>query len=329
MMKTPLSDTIAAAATPPGEGGLAVIRISGRNATEIAARVFKPARPGAGFQHQRAVLGRLLDNAGDIDTALALFFSSPRSYTGEDTVELSLHGGPILVRRTLEALRKAGARPAEPGEFTRRAFLNGKMDLVQAESVASLIRAETESAQRAAQTQLEGGLSRSYRELRETLMTQLALVETNIDFAEEDVSVLDRAAMAVNLKNTDVRMEALLASYETGRLIVDGAHVAIVGPPNAGKSSLMNALCEKERVIVDAHPGTTRDLVEETMALGGMKVTLMDTAGLRKGRSRVESKGIERAQKAAAEADLALIVLDVSVPLSKTSLKDMLNLPCR
>jgi tRNA modification GTPase len=313
--------TIAAVSTPPGQGGIAVIRVSGPDAKSVIGKVFEPAGPARAFKDRRMLYGRVRRGTGVLDRAMAVFLKGPATYTGEDTAEIHCHGGGFVARAVLSAVLDAGAMPAAPGEFTRRAFLNGKMDLVQAEAVAGLIRADTERYYRMALAQLSGALSDRFRALKNEIVGLLTLAEANIDFAEEDVSVFDPRAAAAGVRAIIRRMDGMLLSYRRGRLISHGIRVAIVGPPNAGKSSLFNALCEKERVIVDEHPGTTRDLVEETIAVAGQKITLIDTAGMRRSGSRVESKGIALAARAAGQADITLVVLDGSIRTPRRTLE--------
>lgn len=321
--------TIAALATPSGEGGIAVLRISGREATVIAARIFKPLGAKQNLSPREAVFGKIEHHGLFIDQGIALYFKAPLSYTGEDTVEISCHGGRYVAKKLLEAALNAGAQPAEPGEFTRRAFLNDKIDLIQAEAVANLIHADTEAAHRLARRQLSGALSGHFQALKDELKEILTLLEANIDFAEEEIELFDRKALRKRIDGVRARITEMAATYERGRLLSGGIRIAIAGPPNAGKSSLFNALCEAERVIVDKHPGTTRDLIEETVTIKDRKVTLIDTAGIRRGKSRVESLGIRLSRQAVRDADLALLVFDATKMPSKPMLNKFLLLPCR
>ena len=319
------SDTIAAIATPAGEGGIAVIRISGPEARSIAERVFR-ARSGKGvadFRGYSTHYGFIVDPysavaSGSIgapeeeealDDALLTVFRSPRSYTGEDVCELSCHGGSSTARRVLDVVLQAGARSAEPGEFTQRAFLNGKMDLAQAEAVADLIRARTESARRLARRQLDGQLSRAVAQLKEDLIGILAAIEVTIDFSDE-VGELDNGEIASRLLESHRDLVRLQHSAGVGRILRDGISVAIVGRPNVGKSSLLNALLRCDRAIVTAVPGTTRDTIEESVTISGLPIALVDTAGMRETRDDVERIGVERSRDALIAADVALYVLD-------------------
>jgi tRNA modification GTPase len=307
------AETIAAIATPPGRGAIAVVRLSGPDARAVGARVFRSRAPLADRQ---ATFGRIVDaNGATIDEGLALFFASPRSYTGEDVLELHVHGSTVVARDVLLACLAAGARHAEAGEFTRRAFLAGKLDLSQAEAVADLIEAEHRSAARAAAAQLAGGLAREAERLRGELERILEELAAAIDFPDE-VETPPASALAARLEPVQRALAALLATAEAGRLVREGVSVAIVGPPNAGKSSLLNALLGAERALVSEIAGTTRDTIEETLALDGIVARVIDTAGLRRTGERLEAAGIARAERALDEARIALVVIDGSAPLT-------------
>ena len=304
--------TIVAVATPPGEGGIAVIRLSGREAREIASRIFRAHKPGdllklPGYSTRYGVWFDPV--SGEVfDDGLLTLFRAPHSYTGEDAAELSCHGGRAATSRALSAVRAAGARLAEPGEFTQRAFLNGKLDLAQAEAVADLISAQTESARRVAQRQLTGSLSQKLNVIREELIGILAAIEVTIDFSEE-VGDLDHVTMLSRVEKVQVSVHNLVKTWERGRILREGLRVAIVGRPNVGKSSLLNALLRTDRAIVTEIAGTTRDTLEETANLSGVPVTLVDTAGLRETQDRVEKIGVERAKATIETADVTLFVL--------------------
>ncbi len=309
-----LDDTIAAVATPPGEGGVGIVRLSGPRAFAIAGRLFKTrAGSPSSLPSHTIHYGIVQDpESGErIDDALLLIFRAPRSYTGEDVVEFSCHGGPVTVGRVLALVLRAGARSAEPGEFTRRAFLNGRMDLAQAEAVADQIRARTEAAQRVALRQREGLLSREVRRLRDELVGALAAVEVTIDFSEE-VGDLDYEAFESRLSSLRSEIGRLLHSSGRGRVYREGARLAIIGRPNVGKSSLLNALLRENRAIVTPVAGTTRDVIEETANICGIPITAIDTAGLRETDDAVERIGVERARAAAESASLILFVVDGS-----------------
>ncbi len=307
------SDTIAAIATPPGEGGIAIIRISGPEAISIASQLFVPEKiktiskmPGYSICY-----GRVVDPETDEeeDDGLLTIFRAPHSYTGEDTVEISCHGGRAGTSRILRLTLDAGARAAEPGEFTMRAFLNGRIDLAQAEAVADLIRARSESARREARRQLDGSLSKEVAGIRNELEGIIASIEVTIDFSEE-VGELDYDATAMRITSALGRINQLISTSPHGLILREGLRVAIVGRPNVGKSTLMNALLRSERAIVTDIAGTTRDLLEDQAMIGGISVVLIDTAGIRETVDRVEEIGVRRARQAAESADLILLVID-------------------
>ena len=302
-------DTIAAVATPMGEGGIAVIRVSGPLALRIAQKVFG-GNTGE-IKGYTVRYGRFVDplNGDVVDDGLLTIFRAPHSYTGEDSVELSCHGGRVTTAQVLKLTLDAGARLAGPGEFTQRAFLNGKLDLAQAEAVADVIRARTEAARRQARRQLEGALSSVIQEMREALIGILAAIEVTIDFSEE-VGELDYGPLEARIDMVYGQVGRLLATSGRGRVLREGLHVALVGRPNVGKSSLLNALLRSDRAIVTPIAGTTRDTLEETATLGGLAVVLTDTAGIRDTVDVIERMGVQRAHEAAFRADVALLVLD-------------------
>ena len=307
-----LDDTIVAVATPPGRGGVGVIRLSGRDAVAIARVLVGVAR--ALEEPNVASVVDLRDPfaPGEIlDRAVVTWFRAPRSYTGEDVVELSCHGSPVVLEAVFAALLGAGARVATPGEFTLRAFLNGRIDLAQAEAVRDLVDAQTAHQARRAQRQLHGELSRRLAPLKERLLNLIVQLESTVEFVEDDIAPESRAALVAELAAASRDLGVLTASYRIGRLVVEGLSVALVGAPNTGKSSIFNRLVEAERAIVTAIPGTTRDLVSERVELDGIPVRLVDTAGLRDTDDMVERIGIERTRSAIADADVVLIVVDV------------------
>ncbi len=313
-------DTIAAIATPIGEGGLAVIRISGPRALAVADEVFRPVgtssvRPSAAKSHS-IQFGRIVRGGKVVDEVLLAVLRAPRTFTREDTVEISCHGGILPAKLALDALLEHGARMAEPGEFTRRAFLNGRIDLAQAEAVADLIQSRTELALAAANEQLAGKLSRRINELRDKLMLALTHVEAHIDFPDEDISPDTKEELMGRLENGFEFITELLRTAGEGQILRRGIRAAIVGRPNVGKSSLLNRLLGHDRAIVSPIPGTTRDTIEETANFRGLPIVFIDTAGLREARDEIEEEGIRRSRQSLAQAELILHVLDGSGPLT-------------
>jgi tRNA modification GTPase len=313
------TDTIVAVSTASGAGAIGIVRLSGPEAYELGSRIFRPisaagtdvtaaeSRASHRLRYGHAVdpqEGRVLDEV------LVAFMRGPATYTREDVVEVHCHGGAAAQRAVLQALVRLGARPAEPGEFTKRAFLHGRLDLTQAESVAALVRARSASALRAAVNQLQGGLGEQLRELRAALVAVLAEIEVAIDFSEEDAEDLDRRRADARLARVEEALDSLLATAFLGRALEQGVRTAIAGRPNVGKSSLLNALLSRERAIVSEIPGTTRDTVEELTEVEGIPLHLVDTAGIREGGDPVERLGIERSRLAVETADLTLLVVD-------------------
>jgi len=308
-------DTIAAIATPPGPGGIGIVRVSGPHAIALADAVFRRRRSGSWRSHQ-LYAGQLHDADGAaLDAGLAVVMRAPHSYTGEDVLELHCHGSPVVLDQVLRTLLARGARPAHAGEFTKRAFLNGRLDLTQAEAVMTLVRARTADAAHTAASQLCGGLSAHVLGIREHLVRAKAHVEAQLDFGDEDVG-LDPEALAADVAAARDAVDALLANTR-GELLQNGLRVALSGRPNAGKSSLLNALVGADRAIVTPEPGTTRDVIEVNVDVGGVPVTLIDTAGLRDAGDAVERLGVARAEDAAARADLVLLVLDTARPFAE------------
>ncbi len=305
-------DTIAALSSPPGTGAVALLRLSGPSAKTIALSVFRGPTP----QPRRATFGSITSPSGEpIDDVLLTFFPSPASYTGEDTIEISCHGGILVSRLLLDRLLLAGARPAAPGEFTQRAFLHGKLDLTQAEAVMDLISAQTDRALHAAHRHLEGALGRHILSLQALLLNILAHLEAYIDFPEEDIDPDTGRALQSRLESLQHQLHALLATAHHGRLLREGVRTVLAGHPNAGKSSLLNQLLGFERAIVSPEPGTTRDTIEEVINLQGFPLRLIDTAGLRLNPSGpIEQAGIDRTQSQLASADLILEIVDASLP---------------
>jgi tRNA modification GTPase len=315
-VKASPGDTIAAIATPAGRGALGIVRVSGPEALAVAGRVFRGAGGDpSSFASHTVHFGRVV-SAGDlVDTVLLTVLRAPRSYTGEDTVEASCHGGRIVLQRVLGAVISAGARPARPGEFTLRAFLNGRMDLAQAEAVQELIAAESALGARAAAEQLQGRLSSEINALRDELVAILAEIEAAIDFPDEEIGPADRSVLLERLGAVRERAAALVETFEDGRRVRDGVDVVIAGKPNVGKSSLLNALLDAERAIVTPEPGTTRDLLRESLVLQGVALTVVDTAGICTPRGAAETESVRRSRAALEQADLVLLVLDGSVAL--------------
>jgi len=308
------AETIVAISTPPGRGGIGIVRLSGSEAMTIASELVQLR--GA-LKQSTAQLAVIVDEAGAvIDEALVTGFFAPHSYTGEDVVEVAAHGSPVVLEWLVRHALDAGARLAEPGEFTRRAFLAGRLDLTQAEAVHDLIAAQTLTQARQAASQLGGALSRRVLPTKQELLELVALLEAGIDFADDDVEVTGAEEIARRIEGIRQPLQMLEASFAHGRLVHDGLTVALVGRPNAGKSSLFNRLLERERAIVTAMPGTTRDTVNERIAIGGIPLELVDTAGLREGEGEAERIGIERSRQAMADAEVVLVVLDSSLPLN-------------
>jgi len=304
-----IRDTIVAISTPAGRGGIGVVRLSGPAARAIAEpmlRLRHELAPG------RARFGELLDLADHrvLDEVVATSFAAPHSYTGEDVVEIAMHGSPVLLEHAVRACCAAGARLAEPGEFTQRAFLSGRLDLTQAEAVGDLIESSTLEQARLAARQMGGALARQVAPVKTELVALIATLEAGIDFAEDDIDVMPAATIAARIVEIRAPLEELERSFAVGRIVRDGFRLAIVGRPNAGKSSLFNRLVERDRAIVTAAPGTTRDLVTERVAIDGIPVELVDTAGLREAGDEAERIGIAKSREAMAEADLVLLVLD-------------------
>jgi len=317
------NDTIAAIATPSGEGGLGIVRLSGPGTFDVLPKIFVPATPvswpsvaGHTLHHGRIV--RRTDDGppSPFDDVVVGVFRAPRSYTGEDVAEITCHGGTLIIQSVLDLCLKSGARLAEPGEFTKRSFLNGKLDLVQAEAVADLIAARSESFRKTAFDQLQGRLSKTLQELRRELLDILAHLEANLDFVEDDIPALEKEPARIRICALEERANALLESYREGKILREGIRVTLTGRPNVGKSSLFNALLQEDRAIVSDVPGTTRDRLEESLIVQGVSVVLHDTAGLRSmtdgSSSGVETEGIRRARQSLERADVVLFVIDSS-----------------
>ncbi|MEJ2475899.1 MAG: tRNA uridine-5-carboxymethylaminomethyl(34) synthesis GTPase MnmE [Desulfobacterales bacterium] len=318
-MLTP--ETIVAPATPSGEGSVAIVRLSGPRAVACLATAFRGRVDPTAMESHRLYHGRLYDKRQQyVDEVLAVIMRAPHSYTGEDVVEVHGHGGHQVLRNTLDLFLAAGARMAEPGEFTQRAFLNGRLDLAQAEAVIEVIRARSERAGRIALEQLDGRLSREIERFSKPLKEALTLLEAHIDFPEDELGTLDRPALLEPMPSLAAEMQQLSNSFDFGRALREGISILILGRPNVGKSSLMNAMLGETRAIVTDVPGTTRDTLEEQFVLNGIPIRLIDAAGVRDTEDPVEKEGVRRARSKAAAADLVLLLLDGSVPLTNEDL---------
>lgn len=311
-----LADTICALSTPPGRSGIAVVRLSGPQSFVIFKRIFFPKKPFEQLPLRHAMLGRIEEPRGGhaIDEALATCFASPNSYTGEQMVEVSLHGNPVLVTALLDCLCDLGARLAEPGEFTMRAFLHGRLDLTQAEAVNDIIGAATLYQVRVAVRQCSGALSRRLMPLKELLLEIIVNLESAVEFVEENLPTASREILVQQLETVRLRLREWIATYRQGRIVKEGFSMAVVGKPNVGKSSVFNALLAQNRSIVAEMPGTTRDLVSEFTNLSGIPVRLQDTAGIRQSSDLIEKLGIDRSLEAIVDADAILLVVDRSQP---------------
>ncbi len=315
-------NTIAAISTPPGEGGVAVIRISGNDAHSFLQRIFIPASRN-GFSERRLSFGRIVepDTGETVDEVLCVVMSAPATYTGENLAEIHCHGGYLVPRKILELLTGLGARLAAPGEFTERAYLNGKMDLAQAEAVSDIISAQTEQSLKYAEAQLQGALSDRINGLKDRLLDVLAEIEANLDFPEEDVDSVARDRLRTVAESVEKDLLALLKSYDTGRMFREGVSMVILGKPNVGKSSLLNCLLRTRRAIVSPEAGTTRDFIEEKINICGIPVVVTDTAGIRDSGDQVEKLGVQLSMKKAAEAEFVLVVLDRSAEFDRQDQK--------
>jgi len=322
----PNEDTIAAISTPEGKGGIAIIRISGAEALKVLERFFKRTEESKSvfdMESHRLYRGQILDPAAKrfIDNVLCVLMKSPHSYTGEDVVEIHSHGGYLVPRRILDILFKNGVRPAGPGEFTLRAFMNGKMDLAQAEAVVDVVNAQTDESLRQAEFQLEGLLSKKINESKENILDILAEIEAHVDFPEDEIDPIKKEHMSSRTEIVINELKKVLTTYEEGKIIKHGVYTAILGKPNVGKSSLLNQLIMKDRAIVSPFPGTTRDFIEESIVVKGIPLRLVDTAGLRASADEIESAGIELTKKKANEAEFIIAVFDGSTELDQDDLE--------
>jgi tRNA modification GTPase len=318
-------EPIAAIATPPGEGGIAVLRASGKGVVALVDTIFRGKVLAKQLSHT-AHYGKIVCDGKVVDEVVATVFRGPKSFTGEDTVEISCHGGVLVTHSVLEAVLSAGIRMAEPGEFTMRAFLNGKMELSQAEAVADMIHAKSRRALQAAQQQLDGALGEFVARFRQAIIDATAMLELELDFIEEDVEFADRSGLMKLLIDLDTQIGGLLETYETGRLLRDGVRTVLVGRPNAGKSTLLNTLTGKDRAIVSAIAGTTRDTIDADWTYGGIYFKLIDTAGLRVTNDVIEAEGVRRSEKAIDEADVVMVLSDMTTDLGRTQAYEQLKL---
>jgi tRNA modification GTPase len=317
-------DTIAAIATPIGEGGISVIRVSGADSVEIVDSLFRGKKRIKDMLTHTAAYGTIIDpqHGGIVlDEAVAVVFRTPGSYTGEDVVEISCHGGMLVTKSILNAVLGSGARHAQPGEFTRRAFLNGRMDLSQAEAVADIIHARTERAHQSSLDQLKGKLSGEIRRIRDDILNFCSLIELELDFAEEDLELADRDEFIQRAEKVVCRLKELIDSFSIGKVYREGIKVVLVGKPNAGKSSLLNTLLQENRAIVTDIPGTTRDSIEENLNIDGVLFRVIDTAGLRETNDPVESKGVQRTLHQIERADISLMIIDHSQTLTDEDIR--------
>ncbi|HXH49707.1 MAG TPA: tRNA uridine-5-carboxymethylaminomethyl(34) synthesis GTPase MnmE [Terriglobia bacterium] len=321
-------DTIVAIATPPGRGGIGVVRLSGEQSIEVASQLVRPAKVPP--EVQRSTLGKFMDpQTGKVlDEVVLTFYKKPHSYTGEDVVEISCHGSPIILLYLVECCLERGARAAEPGEFAMRAFLNGRIDLTQAEAIRDLIESRTIFQARVAATQLGGSLSARLKPHKQSLLDLIARLEAGIDFADDDVEVMDWKNLLNDLDDVKSDVEKMIQGYAYGRIVREGLSLSVVGRPNVGKSSLFNRLLNMERAIVTEIPGTTRDLVTESASIGGIPVNLVDTAGIRATVDTVEKIGVERTHQAMADSDLRLLVVDTSQDWTEED-SELLRKTCR
>ena len=313
-----MEDTIAAVATAYGEGGIGIIRISGEKSLDILRDIFEFGGETREIQSRRMTYGRIIDkeNNSIIDEVLAVYMKGPKTYTAEDVVEINCHGSVVSLRKTLELVLRKGARMAEPGEFTKRAFLNGRLDLSQAEAVIDVVKAKTDRSFDVAISQLEGGLSLKISEIRQKLLDLLVDITVNIDYPDEDIEEITYENIEQNILLIANMIEKLLSTASTGRMIREGIRIAIVGKPNVGKSSLMNGLLKESRAIVTEVPGTTRDTIEEALSIRNIPVYLVDTAGIRDTSDKVEKIGIEKSKEAFNNADFVIFIIDGSRALS-------------
>lgn len=321
-------ETIAAISTPPGYGGIGIIRISGKDSFKIIEKIFEPKIKEKGeIKGYTMKYGKIFDSERKIiDEVLVTYFISPKSFTTENMCEINSHGGPIVVKKILELCLENGARMAEPGEFTKLAFLNGRIDLAQAEAIIDMINAKTEKEQQASINQLEGNLSNKINEISEMIMQKMVDIEASIDYPEYDIEEITKGELRQTLEKVNIKLKEIENNFEKGKLIKDGIKMAIIGRPNAGKSSLLNAILNEDRAIVTEYEGTTRDIIEEFIVIEGIPIKVIDTAGIRnKTKDKIEQIGIEKAKKIAKNADLVIYIIDSSKKLEEED-KEILKL---
>lgn len=321
-------EAIVAISTPPGYGGIGIIRMSGKDSFKIIEKIFKPKnKPKSEIEGYKMKYGKIFDSKGkSIDEVLVTYFISPKSFTTENMCEINSHGGPVIVRRILELCIENGARLAEPGEFTKLAFINGRIDLAQAEAIIDIINSKTKKEQEASMSQLEGELSKKINEIRQDIMEKMVDIEASIDYPEYDIEEVTKKQLKEMLEKVNIKLKEIEKSFDNGKLIKDGIKMAIIGRPNAGKSSLLNAILNEERAIVTEYEGTTRDVIEEYIVIEGIPVKVIDTAGIRsKTEDKIEEIGIEKAKKIAKSADLIVYILDASKKFEEED-REILNI---
>jgi tRNA modification GTPase len=319
-------DTITAIATPPGIGALSIIRLSGPDSILIADQLFRGKSGLSGADSHTLHYGKIIDGNDIVDDVIISVFRKPNSYTGEESIEISSHGNPFIQSRILELLVKNGARLAEPGEFTRRAYLNNKIDLAQAEAVADLINSASQASLRGARNQLDGLLSSKVRFLRDSLINASSLIELELDFAEEDIEFVDKSELIYKIGTIITEIDALLRTFSFGKFLKEGINTAIVGKPNTGKSSLLNYLLKESRAIVSSVPGTTRDIIREDLLIDGLLFRLFDTAGIRISEDEIEREGVLRSRKTIENADLIILMFDGHEPFPTELLDELLDI---
>ena len=324
------SDTIAAISTPVGEGGIGIIRVSGPQAVELVDNIFTGVKDKSlsTVDSYTAHYGQIENPATEeiLDEVIALVMKAPKTYTKEDIVEIDCHGGTVVLQEILDLVLQQGARLADPGEFTKRAFLNGRIDLAQAEAVIDLIRSETETGRKVAVNQLEGGLSAKIEDIRQNLVSLLAHLEATIDFPEDEIDDFNSEELGTRIKQVLTKIDDLLATSERGKILKEGLETVIIGRPNVGKSSLLNALVQEKRAIVTEVPGTTRDIIEEVINIEGIPIKIIDTAGIRETEDQVEKMGVEKSEEFLTQADLVLLVLDMSQGITEQDKELMRNI---